>query len=277
MKINMANEPHASYSPHPLIVAQNLRGKIAIVTGGARSIGYAICERLLLAGAATVVIVDWDETEGNKAAERLTAFAREFVPEPGIAIAFAVDVADGEAMMRLNTTLIARGYNVDLLVNNAGVTGKPVPLWEQTDENWDLVLGVNLRGTFNACRAVIAGMRERKSGSIVNVASVAGKEGNPNLIPYSVAKAGVIALTKALAKEVVMDGIRVNSVAPAVIETALLAQMTPETVAYMTAKILMGRMGQPEEVAAVVHFLLSSDASFVTGQCYDISGGRSTY
>jgi NAD(P)-dependent dehydrogenase (short-subunit alcohol dehydrogenase family) len=179
-----------------------------------------------------------------------------------------------EAMVE--ATLEAYG-RIDILVNNAGITGASKPLWELDFETWARVLDVNLSGVFRCCKAVIGHMRENAHGSIVNVASIAGKEGNPNLIPYSSSKAGVIGLTKALAKEVATQGIRVNAVAPAVVETDILRQMTPETVKYMLSRIPMNRFGTLEEVAAVVHFLASDDASFVTGQTYDVSGGRATY
>ncbi len=166
---------------------------------------------------------------------------------------------------------------VDILVNNAGYMGKLAPIWEQTDADWQNVLDVDLSSVFYLSRAVIPGMRARHSGCIVNIASIAGKEGTPNLIPYSVAKAGIIALTKALGKEVVGDGIRVNCVAPGVIETPLLDQLTRESVDRMRSKSPMGRFGTADEVAAVVHFLASDSASFITAQCYDVSGGRATY
>jgi len=163
-------------------------------------------------------------------------------------------------------------------VNNAGITGRTLPLWQLEESDLDQVYAVNLKGVFLTCRAVIDSMISRRYGRIVNVASIAGKEGNPTLIPYSSTKAAVICLTKALAKEVVGQGdITVNSISPAVVRTSILDTMSPETVAYMVSKIPVGRTGTVEEIAALVHFLASREASFTTGQCYDISGGRATY
>jgi 3-oxoacyl-[acyl-carrier protein] reductase len=167
---------------------------------------------------------------------------------------------------------------IDILVNNAGITGRTLPLWELDESDLDQVYAVNLKGVFLMCRAVVEEMLERRYGRIVNVASIAGKEGNPTLVPYSSTKAAVICLTKALAKEVAGRGdITVNSISPAVIQTPILEAMSRETVQYMISRIPMGRTGKIEEIAALVHFLASREASFTTGQCYDISGGRATY
>jgi 3-oxoacyl-[acyl-carrier protein] reductase len=246
-----------------------LPGKVAIVTGAARGIGFAIAGRLSRAGAQ-VMVADIAEDGAVAAAERLREGG-------GKATGVAADVTSPtEVGAMVERTLDVFGA-VDILVNNAGITGRDAPLWETTDEDWEKVLDLNLTGVFYCCRAVVSHMRERRSGAIVNVASISGKEGNPNMIPYSVSKAGVICLTKALAKEVITDAVRVNAVAPGVIETPLLDQLQPEAIDYMKSKVPMGRMGSPEEVAAVVHFLASDAASFVTGQCYDVSGGRATY
>jgi NAD(P)-dependent dehydrogenase (short-subunit alcohol dehydrogenase family) len=167
---------------------------------------------------------------------------------------------------------------IQILVNNAGITGRTLPLWELNESDLDQVYAVNLKGVFLACRAVIPEMLAQGYGRILNVASIAGKEGNPTLIPYSSTKAAVIGLTKALAKEVAgKANITVNAISPAVIRTKILDSMAKETVQYMISKIPMGRTGTTEEIAALVHFLVSRESSFTTGQCYDISGGRATY
>jgi NAD(P)-dependent dehydrogenase (short-subunit alcohol dehydrogenase family) len=242
-----------------------LDGQVAAVTGAAQGIGEAIARRLHAAGAK-VAILDMKQTEAE-------AVARETG-----GIGAGCDVTSADSVNQAMKIVKERLGPVEILVNNAGVTGRTVPLWELDTQDMDSVYAVNLRGVFLTCRAVISGMLERGYGRILNVASIAGKEGNPTLIPYSSTKAGVIALTKALAKEVAGKGnITVNSIAPAVIRTKILDTMAPETVKYMISRIPMGRTGTVDEVAALVHFLVSREASFTTGQCYDISGGRATY
>lgn len=243
----------------------SLAGQTAIVTGGATGIGEAIARRLAAAGAS-VAIADLDATGAAAAAANI----------PG-AIGISLDVTDGQGTRVAVREVVERTGRLDILVNNAGIAGKAAPIEEQDEEEWLRVIAVNMTGPFNCIRAVLPYMRSRGYGRIVNIASVAGKEGNPNMTPYSASKAGLIGLTKAVAKEVATEGICINAVAPAVVHTRILDQITPEQVRYMTEKIPMRRTGKPEEIAAVVHFLCSPDASFVTGQCYDASGGRATY
>lgn len=243
----------------------DLTGQTAVVTGAATGIGEAIARRLSQAGA-TVAIADLNAEGANAAASS--------IPH---AFGVALDVADPESVRQAFANVLARTKRIDILVNNAGIGGKAAPLWEQTEEDWNRVIAVNQTAIFYCCKTVIEHMRERKYGRIVNIASIAGKEGNPNMTAYSSSKAAVIAFTKSLAKEVATDGICVNSVSPAVVHTKILDQLTPQQVEYMTSRIPMRRAGKPEEIAAVVHFLSSPDCSFVTGQCYDASGGRATY
>ncbi|MBM3739793.1 MAG: SDR family oxidoreductase [Acidobacteria bacterium] len=244
----------------------DLTGQTAIVTGAAAGIGESIARRLAASGA-TVVVADLNASGAAEVAASIG----------GGAFAVEVDITRRDSVESAVSAVLARTGRIDIVVNNAGIGGKAAPIWEQSDEDWSTILAVNLTSVFHVCRAVIPHMRERKYGRIVNIASIAGKEGNPNMTGYSATKAGVIGFTKSVAKEVATDGICVNSVSPAVVRTKILEQLTPQQVEYMTAKIPMRRTGEPEEIAAVVHFLSSPDCSFVTGQCYDASGGRATY
>jgi NAD(P)-dependent dehydrogenase (short-subunit alcohol dehydrogenase family) len=244
----------------------DLTGQTAIVTGAATGIGEAIARRLARAGA-TIAVADLN-AEGARAVAASIG---------GESFGVGIDISRSDSVGPVVADILSRRGRIDVLVNNAGLAGKAAPLWEQTDEDWQRIIAVNMTGVFNCSRAVIAHMRERKYGRIVSIASIAGKEGNPNMTGYSATKAAVIGFTKSLAKEVALDGICVNSVSPAVIQTKILDQLTPAQVDYMTERIPMRRTGKPEEIAAVVHFLASPDCSFVTGQCYDASGGRATY
>lgn len=244
----------------------NLENRTAIVTGAGRGIGQAIAERLAEAGAR-VAVVDINMA----AAEAISTSIGE------AAIPVRTDVTRAEDINQMVGGLLERWGGIDILVNNAGTIGKDVPVRDLPEEEWDRVLRTNLKSVFLCSRAVVAHMMERRKGAIVSISSVSGKEGNPNMCAYSVSKAGIICFTKALAKEVVSHGIRVNCVAPALIETPFTEKMDQQQIDYMATKIPMGRLGKPEEVAAVVHFLVSDEASFTTGQCYDISGGRCTY
>jgi len=244
----------------------SLAGRTAMVTGAATGIGEAIAIRLAEAGA-TVAVIDLNLSGAQKVAASL----------PHGSFAVEADVASAASVGRAVDQVMQKTGQIDILVNNAGIAGPAAFIWEQTDEDWQRNIAINLTGVFNFCRAVVPHMRSRSYGRIVNIASIAGKEGNPRMIPYSATKAGVIGLTKSLGKEVATDGICVNAVTPAVVQTQILDQLTPQQVAYMTDRIPMRRTGRPEEIAYVVHFLASSECSFVTAQCYDASGGRATY
>jgi len=242
-----------------------LEQKVAIVTGAGRGIGRAIAERFVAEGAQ-VVIAEIDPDTGAEAARSLGNRAT-FIE---------TDLADISAIDALVARTVADHGGLDILVNNAGVTRK-LDFFEVTPEDWDWMHGVNARGVFFCMQRAAREMARANRGKIVNIASIAGKEGNPNASPYSAAKAGVIGLTKSLAKEVAQQGIIINAVTPAVIATEILKQVSQEHIDYMTSRIPMGRVGQPEEVAALVCWLASEECSFSTGGVFDISGGRATY
>ena len=247
----------------------DLAGKTAIVTGAGKGLGWAIAERLARDGAKVVIAeIDWDSAQEKAAVLR---------QRKGESLAIRVDVSRWPEVQKMVAETVEKFGRIDILVNNAGILGPALSVAEYPEDQWDEVIAVNLKGTFLCCKGVLPVMKKQGSGSIVNIASVAGKEGNPDMAPYSVSKGGIITLTKTLGKELAATRIRINAVSPALLETDMARNMSPEQRAFLTSKIPMGRLGKPEEVAAVVKFLASDEASFVTGQCYDISGGRSVY
>lgn len=242
----------------------DVEDRMAVVTGGAQGIGRAVAERLV-AGGATVTLWDRDRGLVERTAEEIGA---SFVE---------VDLADWDAVRSATARTEAEMGRIDILVNNAGVAGENATVADYRVEEWRRVMAVNLDGPFHCCKAVVPGMTSRGYGRIVSVASIAGKEGNPNASAYSVSKAGVIALTKSLGKELAGQDIAVNCVTPAAARTAIFDQMKQEHIDYMLSKIPRGRFVTVEEVAGMIAWLCSAENSFTTGGVFDLSGGRATY
>jgi 3-oxoacyl-[acyl-carrier protein] reductase len=246
----------------------DLTNRTAIVTGGARGIGFAIAQRLLQSGAS-VSLWDVDAAALAQAAAELKAL--------GAVHTVVVEVTSPESTETAAATTVQALGKLDILVNNAGIAGYNAKTWETDPKEWQRVLSINLNGPFHCCRAVIPHLLKNGYGRIVNIASIAGKEGNPNAAHYSASKAGVISLTKSLGKELATSNVVVNCVTPAVIATDILQQMQQSHIDYMLSKIPMGRFGKTEEAAALVAWLCSEDCSFSTGAVFDLSGGRATY
>ena len=246
----------------------DLNGRRAIVTGGAQGLGRAIAERLQASGAAVYV---WDFD-----AAAMTEAQADW-PGGGPAGWIEVDVSDPDAVEAALRKTQASAASIDIVVNNAGISGPNMTTWEYPVEDWRRVIDIDLNGPYLVCRAVVPQMKDAGYGRIINIASVAGKEGNANAPAYSAAKGGLIALTKSLGKELAGSGVLVNCVTPAAVETRIFDQMTQAHIDMMRSKIPMGRFGLPQEIAAMVAWLCSEDCSFSTGGVFDLSGGRATY
>jgi 3-oxoacyl-[acyl-carrier protein] reductase len=246
----------------------DLAGRFAVVTGGAQGIGRAIAERFLDSGAAVAI---WD---------RDLALAQRVIGQlesRGRIAAVAVDVTTLAEVENACARTVETFGRIDILVNNAGIAGPNLKTWDYPPEAWRQVMNVNLDGPFHCCRAVVPGMIAQSYGRIVNIASIAGKEGNPNASAYSASKAAVIALTKSLGKELAAYDISVNCITPAAARTAIFDQLSQEHIDYMLAKIPRARFVEVAEIAALAAFCASQDCSFTTGAVFDISGGRATY
>ena len=244
----------------------DLKGRHAVITGGASGLGYAISQRMIASGAT----VTWWDVNADVMASAVKAIGADVH-------CVKVDVTQHDNVVAALASTLAKRPKVDILVNSAGITGPNVKLADYPPDAWAQVLNVNLNGTFHCCRELAAHMQANHYGRIVNIASVAGKDGNPNASAYSASKAAVMALTKSLGKELANSGVLINCVTPAAVKTAMFDQMTPEHIAFMLSKIPMGRFGTTEEVAAMVSWMCTEDCSFSTGAVFDLSGGRSTY
>jgi 3-oxoacyl-[acyl-carrier protein] reductase len=244
----------------------DLKDRVAVVTGGAQGFGRAITERFVASGAR-VAIWDFDQALAEKTAREIGNQVR----------VFKVDVADTAAVEQARDATLEAFGRIDILVNNAGIAGINKTVWETDLEEWRKVLRINLDGPFICCKAVVPSMLKQGYGRIVNIASIAGKEGNPNAAHYSASKAGLIALTKSLGKELAAHDILVNAVTPAAAKTAIFDQLTQQHIDFMLSKIPKGRFVLVEELAAMVAWLASQDCAFSTGAVFDISGGRATY
>ncbi len=246
----------------------DLAGRVAVVTGGAQGIGYAIAERMLGSGASVVL---WD-ADAAKLAE-----AKGSLGHDGKVFTEQVELTSEADVAAATARSIAAAKKIDILVNNAGITGGNATTWELAPDVWRRVIEVNLVAPYLVCRAIVPHMVGNKYGRIINIASVAGKEGNPNASHYSASKAGLIALTKSLGKELAGKGVLVNAVSPAAAKTAMFATMTQQHIDFMLSKIPMGRFLEVGEAAAMVAWLASEDCSFTTSSVFDLSGGRATY
>ena len=246
----------------------DLASRVAIITGGARGIGYAVAERMLKSGA-TAVLWDMDAEKLKEAASALSAL--------GTVSTDVVELTDDAAVAAAALAVVARHGKIDILVNNAGITGGNAKLWELSPDSWRRVVEVNLIAPFLICRAVVPEMLKNRYGRIVNIASIAGKDGNPNASHYSASKAGLIGMTKSLGKELSGSNILVNCVTPAAARTDIFKQMAQEHIDFMLSKIPMARFLEVEEAAAMISWLASEDCSFSTGAVFDISGGRAVY
>ena len=244
-------------------------GKIAIVTGAATGIGYGISKRLANDGA-NLIMVDLDASMMEQSASEIAVRTQEVEISIG-------DVSDPKTAQEAVNKAITKWGKIDILINNAGIGGANGNIWELDVEEMDRVYRTNLRGVFSFCHEVIPHMLEKDYGRIVNIASIAGKEGNPRMVPYSSTKAAVIGLTKSIGKELAGTGVLANCVTPAVVQTRILEEFTPEQVQYMVDRIPIGRTGEISEIAALVAWLSSNECSFSTGAVFDISGGRATY